>query len=151
VSSVDLQHLYQRVILEHGRSPRNFRAPGAGASAASVSNPLCGDALTVHVDLEGDVVRAIGFQGVGCAISLAAASTMTEAVQGHARDQARRLAVRFAEIVRGAQVDLAVDPPDLAVFSGVARYPVRIPCALLSWRGLNEALERGDASLTRPG
>ncbi len=137
----ELRELYQEYVLDHGRHPRNFRVPEAATHRADGYNPLCGDKITVHVMLEGDVIRDIGFQGAGCAISTASASTMTEAVKGKTLREARDMFGGFVAMVKGeAEADEAT-LDTLAVFAGVAEFPMRVKCATLAWHTLNAALE----------
>jgi nitrogen fixation protein NifU and related proteins len=137
-----LTELYQNVILEHNRSPRNYRVMDDADRQAEGNNPLCGDQLTVWLKLEGDVISDVTFQGLGCAISRASASLMTAAVKGKSRLEAERLFERFRHLVTGKP-----EPPDpetlgkLAVFSGISEYPTRVKCASLPWHTLKAALE----------
>ncbi len=142
--STELRELYQEVIVDHSRRPRNFRALDGGARSAEGYNPLCGDRCTVYVRLEGDVLREVTFQGSGCAISTASASVMTEAVSGKSRSEVQELFERFHSLVtRG----LGEAPPrglgKLAVFAGVSEFPSRVKCAILPWHTLQAAL-RGE-------
>lgn len=145
--SADLRDLYQEVVLDHGRHPRNYRHM-EGASAQSVGfNPLCGDKLTLFLRFEGDVVVDASFQGSGCAISTASASILTEVVKGKTRPEVEALLADFLDMLVG---DSAADPArlgKLAVFSGVKEFPVRVKCATLSWRTL-EAAFRGTDEVT---
>ena len=145
--SADLRDLYQEVVLDHGRHPRNFR-PMEGASAQSVGfNPLCGDKLTLFLRFEGDVVVDASFQGSGCAISTASASILTEVVKGKTRQEVEALLGAFLNMLLD---DGTADPTrlgKLAVFSGVKEFPVRVKCATLSWRTL-EAAFRGTGEVT---
>jgi nitrogen fixation NifU-like protein len=134
--------LYQSVILDHNRTPRNYGRI-EGASHAQGHNPLCGDHLTVWLELEGDTVKDVRFEGQGCAISRASASLMTMAVKGKSRAEVERLFSHFHELVTGKlgaseQGDL---PMRLQVFANVARYPVRVKCASLAWHTLKRAME----------
>jgi len=139
-----LNELYQNVILEHNRSPRNYRAMPDADGMASGHNPLCGDEVTVWVRLNGDVIEDVSFEGAGCAISRASASLMTGAVKGKTRAEAVGLFGRFQRLVTG---NSAGEPPEtlgkLAVFSGVSAFPVRVKCASLAWHTLRSALESG--------
>jgi nitrogen fixation NifU-like protein len=139
----ELSALYQDVILEHNRSPRNFRAMEDGARHAEGRNPLCGDHITVWVKLDGDVVSDVSFQGSGCAISKASASLMTTAVKGKPRAEVERLFEGFHGVVTGAIPAEAARERlgKLAVFSGISEFPVRVKCATLSWHALRAALE----------
>jgi nitrogen fixation NifU-like protein len=138
----ELSSLYQDVILEHNRAPRNFRTMEAGARHAEGRNPLCGDRITVWVKLDGDVVSDVSFQGSGCAISKASASLMTTAVKGKSRAEVNRLFERFHAVVTGAAPPEAAreELGKLAVFSGISEFPVRVKCATLSWHALRAAL-----------
>lgn len=137
--------LYQDVILEHNRAPRNFRRMDDADRHAEGRNPMCGDQLTVWLKLDGDVIADVSFHGSGCAISKASASIMTAAVKGKTRAEVRRLFERFHGVVTGkpAGEDRREDLGKLAVFSGISSFPVRVKCATLSWHALNAALEQG--------
>lgn len=139
----DLRELYQQLILDHSKKPRNFRTLEGANRTAEGHNPLCGDQITLYLQVEDDVIRGIGFQGSGCAISRASASMMTDSVKGKTRAEAQRLFERFHDLVTG-ETDEGGDPVDLgklAVFSGVKEFPVRVKCAILSWHTLRAALE----------
>ena len=143
----DLRDLYQDVILDHNRRPRNFgELPGANRRAEG-HNPLCGDrvAVLVEVDPAGDRIRDIAFQGSGCAISTASASLMTEALKGKSLDEARELFRHFhALVTRGATEDLA-GLGKLAAFAGVSEFPMRVKCATLAWHALQSALDHPES------
>ena len=139
----DLRELYQELILEHSKAPRNYRELATANHRAEGYNPLCGDHFTVYVELEGDSIRDISFQGSGCAISKASASLMTQGVKGKTRAEAARLFDQFHNLVTG-------QPPanenraglgKLAVFSGVSEFPARVKCATLAWHTLQASLE----------
>lgn len=138
----DLRDLYQEVILDHNKSPRNFRELRDADRHAHGDNPLCGDVVTIYVDLDGDVLADVAFQGSGCAISQASASMLTDAVRGKSLDEARALVGRFRTLLTedGALADPA-ELGKLAVFSGVKEYPMRVKCATLAWHTLSAALE----------
>jgi nitrogen fixation protein NifU and related proteins len=146
----NLDALYQEIILEHNRRPRNFRAMEHADRKIEGRNPLCGDALTLWVKLEGDRVADVSFQGSGCAISKASASLMTDAVKGKSRGEAAALFERFHALVTG-KLDPEADPAakqslgSLRALGGVARFPIRVKCASLAWHALRSALgeERG--------
>ncbi len=143
----DLTELYQELILDHSKRPRN-RAPVQGAtSTAEGYNPLCGDKITLQLRIDNDVIQDAGFQGSGCAISTASASLMTETLKGRTRAEAERLFERFHEMLTGTAPMDAVQPDlgKLAVFSGVREYPVRVKCATLAWHTLLAALRRSEA------
>ncbi|PYT36854.1 MAG: SUF system NifU family Fe-S cluster assembly protein [Acidobacteria bacterium] len=147
--SSDLGDLYQEVILDHNRKPRNFGELAGANRRAEGYNPLCGDRITVFVDLEGDAVKDIRFQGSGCAISKASASMMTETMKGRTRAQAEAL---FLEFHRLLTEDGAVPDPKalgkLVVFSGVREFPVRVKCATLAWHTLRAALQNAQGVAT---
>ena len=142
----DLRDLYQQVILDHYRSPRNFGTLEPASACAEGYNPLCGDQIKVYLRTDGDVVDGLRFEGVGCAISTASASLMTEAVLGLERPQAETLIASFLNLMTGeGDGDAEVDLGKLEVLSGVKDYPVRIKCATLAWHALRAALEGGDS------
>jgi nitrogen fixation NifU-like protein len=138
-----LAELYQNVILEHNRSPRNYRVIADADRHAEGNNPLCGDQLTVWLKLDGDVIRDVSFQGLGCAISRASASLMTAAVKGKTRQEATVLFDRFRGLVTGDKTAAPETLGKLAVFSGVSEYPTRVKCASLPWHTLKAALDDG--------
>jgi len=142
----ELRELYQDVILEHSKAPRNYRALGTANRKAEGFNPLCGDRYVVYVDLAGDAVRDIGFQGSGCAISKASASLMTQSVKGKTQDEVEELFATFHKIVTGQTPDGANPGAagKLSVFAGVSAYPVRVKCATLAWHTLRAALAGKD-------
>jgi nitrogen fixation NifU-like protein len=139
----DLRELYQEVILEHSKAPRNFRELATANHRAEGYNPLCGDHFTVYLNLEGDSIRDISFQGSGCAISKASASMMTQSVKGKTRVEAERLFDRFRRLVTGQAPEDGNQSAlgKLAVFSGVSEFPVRVKCATLAWHTLHASLE----------
>ncbi len=144
----DLRDLYQEVILDHSRSPRNFGAIEGAALHAQGYNPLCGDRVEVFVALDGDRVADVRFRGQGCAISTASASLMTEALRGRTRDEALALFRKLHEAVTGQPADNPteadatgdVDLGKLAVLEGVRQYPLRVKCATLAWHAMRNAL-----------
>ncbi len=138
--SDDLNDLYQQVILDHSRSPRNFRRLDSASHVAQGHNPLCGDNIALYLELEGGRVKDVGFQGSGCAISKASASILTEAVKGRTPDEVRQMFARVHDLVTRGEV------PDeelgkLSVFAGVHRFPARVKCAMLAWHAAVAALE----------
>ena len=138
----DLRDLYQEVILEHSKAPRNYRELAGANQHAEGYNPLCGDHFTVYLNLEGDSIADISFQGSGCAISKASASMMTQAVKGKSREEAHKLFDRFHKLVTtGESNGNRPELGKLAVFSGVSEFPVRVKCATLAWHTLQAALE----------
>ncbi len=142
---IELRELYQEMILDHGKRPRNFRVQ-ENADSASGHNPLCGDHITVYVRTAGDRIEDVSFQGSGCAISTASASIMTETLRGKTVDAAQALFRRFHELV-AAEGD-AADIGKLAVFKGVRAFPMRVKCAILAWHTLRAALNRDEAPVT---
>ncbi len=139
----DLRDLYQDVILEHSKAPRNYRELAAANHKAEGFNPLCGDHFTVYLDLENDAIRDISFQGSGCAISKASASMMTQILKGKSKADAEKLFEIFHAMVTGKAPADGSQPElgKLAVFSGVSEFPVRVKCATLAWHALHAALE----------
>jgi nitrogen fixation NifU-like protein len=144
----DLQELYQAVILDHNRKPRNYgELPGADHRAEG-KNPLCGDQVQVELVMEHDIIRDVKFTGHGCAISRASASLMTVALKGKSRVDADALFQRFHALVLGQDKGVGPDLGQLVVFSGVSRFPVRVKCASLAWHTLQAALDRETANST---
>lgn len=139
----DLRDLYQEVILDHQKKPRNFRKPEVANRHADGHNPLCGDRVTVYLKVEDGKVADVAFQGSGCAISTASASMMTEALKGKTTDEVEALFRTFHEMLTGTPYDSPSKPAlgKLAVFSGVREFPVRVKCATLPWHTLHAALE----------
>ena len=137
----ELSELYQQVILDHNKKPRNFRRLEAANHRAEGYNPLCGDHLTVYLQLENDAVKDVSFEGSGCAISKAAASMMTQAVKGKTKLEAEQLFSEFHKMVTG---ELDEKNPNhlgnLQIFSGVREFPVRVKCATLAWHTMQAAL-----------
>jgi nitrogen fixation NifU-like protein len=149
----DLRDLYQEVILDHSKRPRNFRVPADANRRAEGYNPLCGDKETVYLKLDGDVVRDAAFQGSGCAISTASASMMTESVKGKSRGEVESLFESFHELITGepSPAPAGADLGKLEVFAGVREYPVRIKCATLPWHAMKAALNGGATVSTEEG
>ena len=139
---MDLRELYQEVILDHNKRPRNFRVPDPVNRKAEGYNPLCGDKITVFLYVEGDVIRDLGFQGTGCAISKASASMMTDALKGKTLAEASTFFEEFhAMVTAPANVDVNADGlGKLAVLSGVREYPMRVKCASLAWHTMKAAM-----------
>ena len=138
----ELSELYQEVILDHNRRPRNFRVIQSPSHHAEGYNPLCGDRLDLFVTVEGDRIVDVAFQGSGCAISKASASLMTDALKGHTVEEARALFERFHRMVTTPPDVPVEDLGKLSVFAGVREFPVRVKCASLAWHTLKAALER---------
>jgi nitrogen fixation NifU-like protein len=147
----DLRELYQELILEHSKSPRNYRELIAANRKAEGYNPLCGDRVTVFLDVEGDYIRDVAFQGSGCAISKASASMMTQSIKGKTRAEAAKLFEQFHTLVTGhaSGKEDQSGLGKLTVFSGVSEFPARVKCATLAWHTLQNALEgKQDAAST---
>jgi len=141
-----LATLYQDLILDHNRAPRNFRSMENANRRVEGNNPLCGDKLTVWLRMEGDLIEDVSFQGSGCAISRASASLMTTAVKGKTKKEAADLFERFHRMVTGSlDASEAQALGKLVALSGVSEYPVRIKCASLSWHALRAALDKPEA------
>jgi nitrogen fixation NifU-like protein len=142
----DLRDLYQDIILDHGRKPRNFRRLEDADLQARGDNPLCGDRMELWVKTDGNTIADAAFQGRGCAISMASASLMTETVRGKSRDDARALSERFREMAMTGvcpecQASLAEEMERLQPLAGVHEFPSRVKCATLAWHTLNAALD----------
>jgi len=138
----ELSELYQQVILDHNKKPRNFRKLESANHTAEGYNPLCGDHLTVYLSLQDDAVKEIAFEGSGCAISKAAASMMTQAVKGKSKEQAEELFNEFHSMVTGELDEEAEENSlgNLKIFAGVRDFPVRVKCATLPWHTMHAAL-----------
>lgn len=146
----ELRELYQELILEHCKKPRNFRALDQANHSAEGFNPLCGDRLKIYLELEGDVVKDIGFQGSGCAISKSSASMMTASVKGKTKAEVEALFKEFHRMLSGesgAKADQA-KLGKLMVFSGVSEFPVRVKCATLAWHTLKAGLENSGRTVS---
>lgn len=146
----ELNDLYQETILEHNKNPRNFREIEGADREALGNNPLCGDALKVFVEMNGDKIADVAFKGSGCAISKASASMMTQTVKGKTREEAEGLFDEFHRMVTG---DLDIEMTEnhlgkLKIFAGVLEFPARVKCASLSWHTLNAALHGDDTVST---
>ena len=142
----DLTDLYQSVILDHNRRPRNYRVLPTANRVGSGNNPLCGDEVTVYVELDGDRVKDISFQGSGCAISQASASLMTTQLKGKTATEAGKLYGEFHDIVTSGKEPAEIS--DLAAFAGVHAFPARIKCATLGWHAALNALKGDPAPAT---
>jgi nitrogen fixation NifU-like protein len=150
---MDLRELYQDIILDHGRHPRNFRKIEHPTHLAHGHNPLCGDRITVYLSLDDDRIADLAFQGRGCAISTAAASLMTEVLKGKTVEEARALFAQFRARVTGGEPaelpePLAGEAERLEPLTGVKAYPARVKCATLSWHALEAALKDGGTGAT---
>ncbi len=146
----ELSELYQQVILDHNKKPRNFKKLDAANRHAEGYNPLCGDQLTVYLEMEDERVKEVSFEGSGCAISKASASMMTQSVKGKTRAEAESLFGEFHRMVTG-ELDEEATPNSLGrlkIFAGVREFPARVKCASLSWHTLHAALAGEDAVTT---
>lgn len=149
----DLRELYQQVILDHYKEPRNFRKMEDANRTAEGYNPLCGDQVILYLHMEDDVITDISFQGSGCAISKASASLMTETLKGKTRAEAEALFKKFHDMVTGGQ-DGMLDSAalgKLVVLSGVSEFPIRVKCATLAWHTLHAALEGKGETVSTEG
>ncbi len=138
----ELSDLYQEVILDHNKNPRNFRVMEDFDKHADGNNPLCGDKLQVYLKMDGDVVEDVSFQGSGCAIFKASASIMTQTVKGKTKEEAAKIFDEFHRMVTG-KLDIETDENELGklrIFAGVLEFPARVKCASLSWHTVNAAL-----------
>lgn len=144
----ELSELYQEVILDHNKRPRNFRAIEAPSHHAEGYNPLCGDRLTLFLTVDGDRITDLSFQGSGCAISKASASLMTDALKGLTLAEAEQLFQRFHRMVTTPPDTPVEDLGKLSVFAGVREFPVRVKCASLAWHTLKAALAREAVTTT---
>jgi nitrogen fixation protein NifU and related proteins len=140
----ELNELYQQVILDHNKKPRNFKRLETATREQEGYNPLCGDQITLYLQMEGDLIKDVGFQGSGCAISKASASMMTTAVKGKTREEAEVMFEEFHRMVKG-DLDAETEQNHLGrlkIFAGVREYPARVKCASLSWHTLRAAIEQ---------
>ena len=147
----DLFDLYQEVILDHNKTPRNFGPMDNPDHFAEGNNPLCGDQLRLYIKMDGDRVEQIRFEGSGCAISTASASLMTEIIGGKTREEVEVLYESFHDLLTGDPSVVAEAGPELgklAVFSGVREFPVRVKCATLAWHTLQAALKDQELAVT---
>ena len=146
----EINALYQEVILDHNKKPRNFKVLETATTAQEGHNPLCGDRLTLYLECDGDTIKDVAFQGSGCAISKASASMMTAAVKGKSKAEADTMFAEFHQMVKGE-----LDPETqenhlgrLKIFAGVREFPARVKCASLSWHTLHAALEGEQAAVS---
>jgi nitrogen fixation NifU-like protein len=144
----DLSDLYQEVILDHNKRPRNFRAIECPSHKAEGYNPLCGDRLTLTMTVRDGLVEDVAFQGSGCAISKASASLMTDAIKGKRVEDVRALFQRFHQMVTTPPDVSVEDLGKLSVLSGVREFPVRVKCASLAWHTMKAALEEQQGATT---
>ena len=145
----DLRELYQQVILDHNKNPRNFHEMADATTHVDGYNPLCGDHYTVYLKVEGDTIREVSFTGSGCAISKASASVMSSALKGKTKTEADELFETFHRLVTGEVSGLsAAELGRLAAFSGVSEFPARVKCATLAWHTLRNGLEGNGEKVT---
>lgn len=146
----DLYDLYQDLILDHNKSPRNYRRIDGACQRAEGYNPLCGDRVTVFIDIDNDIVKDIAFEGSGCAISTASASLMTESLRGKTLAQAQAIFEKFHDLVTGQNSSTSDDVTlgKLNAFSGVGRFPARVKCATLAWHTVNAAIKNNSDLVT---
>ena len=144
----DLRDLYQEVIIDHGRRPRNFGPLPDHNHHAEGFNPLCGDRLTLYLKVVDGIIDDVRFEGTGCAISTASASLMCEALKGKSEAQAEALFAAFHALVTGTEVPDAASLGKLQVLAGVREFPARIKCATLAWHTLRAALHDAAAPVT---
>jgi nitrogen fixation NifU-like protein len=145
----DLRELYQQVILDHNKNPRNFHDMPDATNRVDGYNPLCGDHYTIFLKTDGDTIQDVSFTGSGCAISKASASVMSSTIKGKSKEEADRLFDTFHALVTGDQSGLsAADLGRLAAFSGVSEFPARVKCATLAWHTLRSALDGNDEKVS---
>lgn len=137
----DLRDLYQEIILDHNRSPRNFQKPAGANREAEGYNPLCGDHYTIWLEVDGETVRAFGFEGTGCAISKASASVMGTLIKGKSSAEAQQMYETFRDVVMGKVKPDLEALGKLAAFAGVSEFPARVKCAILPWHAMHTALD----------
>lgn len=139
----ELRELYQEVILDHNKNPKNFRELQKATHSLEGYNPLCGDRVHVFLKVEDGRIADVGFTGSGCAISKASASVMTTEIKGKTLEESKELFKKFQKVITGADADIS-KLGKLAVFAGVREFPVRVKCAALAWHTLLAALEKKD-------
>lgn len=142
---MQLNDLYKEIILDHYQSPHNRGKPPHADIEAEGSNPLCGDEIEVYVLLDGENLKELRFDGAGCAISLAAASMMSEVLEGKSKEEAHEIGERFKAMMHGEDVSLPEEMEDLESLKGVANFPLRVKCALLAWTTLEHGLANENA------
>ncbi len=145
----NLHDLYQEILLEHNNKPRNFRQLEGANRKADGYNPLCGDQITIYLKVEDDLISDVSFQGVGCAISRASASMLTQSVKGQSLAKAEEIFDGFHALITEPDAEVDYDLlGDLEMLSGVSSFPTRIKCAVLAWHTLNAAIEGKEDSIT---
>ena len=148
MNDIEVADLYQELIVDHSRRPRNFRRLEHATHQAEGFNPLCGDRVKIYVDLENDLIRDVTFEGEGCAISKASASLMTESIKGRSRPEVEQMFSRFRDLATGNGDAESAGLGKLAVFSGLRGFPTRVKCATLAWHTLRAALEQDSAVIS---
>ena len=143
----DLNDLYQQVILDHSKTPRNFHKLEGANRIAEGHNPLCGDQIKIYLLVEGDRIRDVSFEGSGCAISKASASMMTDALKGKTKEEAEKLFEKFHQMIMTGEMK-PEETGKLAVFAGVHKFPARVKCAILSWHAVIAALQGKDEKVS---
>ena len=144
----ELEELYQEIVMEHNRQPRNFREPAGANRRANGFNPFCGDMVTLFLEVDDDMIADVGFQGSGCAISKASASMLTESVKGKSTPEATEIFDAFHRLLTDGASDRDADVlGDLEVLAGVSAFPTRVKCATLSWHALRSALEGSEETV----
>jgi nitrogen fixation NifU-like protein len=137
----DMRELYQEIILDHNKQPRNCYVMDCANKSADGHNPLCGDTVKVYLRIDDGIISEISFQGSGCAICTASTSLMTESVKGKTVEEAKDLFDEFHHMLTGVAAEQGVELGKLQVFEGVREYPVRVKCATLAWHTLNAAID----------
>ena len=137
----DLRELYQEVILDHGKNPRNFGVLEQCTCTAEGNNPMCGDQLTVYIDIKDDVVSDVSYRARGCAISIASASIMSSMIKGRTIEDVHLLFDKFHKLCTGQEVEEDDDIEKLRVLSGVSEFPTRVKCATMSWHAVDSAIK----------
>ena len=141
----DLRELYQEVILDHGKNPRNFGVLEQYTCTAEGNNPMCGDQLTVYIDIKDDVVSDVSYRARGCAISIASASIMSNMIKGRTIEDVHLLFDKFHKLCTGQEVEEDDDTEKLQVLSGVSEFPTRVKCATMSWHAVDSAIKNKNA------
>ena len=144
----ELDDIYQEIVLEHSRKPRNFRKLEDADSVQEGYNPLCGDQYTIYISMDGDTIADISFQGAGCAISKSSASMMTEELIGKTKNQASRIFEAFRSMITKNNENITEELGDIEVLQGISQYPTRIKCATLSWHAMHAALDEQDGDIS---
>ena len=141
----ELRDLYQEVILEHGKNPRNFGVLEQYTCTAEGNNPMCGDQLTVYIDIKDDIVSDVSYRARGCAISIASASIMSSMIKGRTIEEVHLLFDKFHKLCTGQEVEEDDDTEKLQVLSGVSEFPTRVKCATMSWHAVDSAIKNKNA------